>query len=209
MIAGQPDGLCMQVGQQLLERRRSVHQPCRVERGRCAPGQVPARARKQLAAGRGMAMNPESLHAGRCQSRAQCLEVGGLVLPRLDDQGRLPARDVQVCQRKIRVGRQRGPQQRNESVHARRMHGTLRDRDQFVAPHHPEPPACRRIPTCIQGDAIAIAEATVLLHRAHGLQHLSPAFQDALQVLLLLRDARNQGQRAMAAATAVGLAAGW
>lgn len=88
------------------------------------------------------------------------------------------------------------------------MHGAVVDRDQLVAPHHPESPAGRCIPARVQGDSITIAEALVLLHRAHDLQHLFPAFQDALQVFLLLRDARNQGQRAMAAAAAVGLAAG-
>lgn len=153
-------------------------------------------------------MNPESFDACRRQSRAQRIEIGGLAVSRLDDQCRLAARDMQVGKRKIRVGRQRGPQQRNEPVHARRMHGTVVDRDQFVAPHHPEPPASQFIPTCVQGDAITIAEALVLSHRTHGLQHVPPAFQDALQVPLLLRDARNQGQRAMAAATAPGLAAG-
>ncbi len=153
-------------------------------------------------------MNPESFDACRRQSRAQRIEIGGLVVSRLDDQRRLATRDVQVRKRKLRMRRQRGPQQRNKLVDARRMHGTVVDRDQFVAPHHPEPPASQRIPTCVQGDAIPIAEALVLAHRTHGLQHVSPAFQDALQVALLLRNARNHGQRAMAAATAPRFAAG-
>ena len=88
------------------------------------------------------------------------------------------------------------------------MHGTVVDRDQFIAPHHPEPPASRCIPACVQGDAITIAEALLLSYRTRGLQHVSPALQDALQIPLLLRDACNHGQRAMAAATALGLAAG-
>ncbi len=121
---------------------------------------------------------------------SQRVEVGRLVIPCLDDQRRLPARDVQVRKREICVRRQRGPQQCNEPVHARRMHRAVMDRDQFVAPHHSEPPAGRIVATCIQGDSIPIAEALRRRARNARAAHVSPAFQDALQVARLLRDAR-------------------
>ncbi len=153
-------------------------------------------------------MNPESFDARRRQPRTQRSEVSGLVVPRLDDERRLSTSDVQVGEREIRMRWERDPQQRDEPVHARRMHRALMNRDQFVAPHHPEPPAAGFVVACVQGHAIAIAETLVVARRTHGLQHVSPAFQDSLQVRLLLRDARGHGQRAMAAAAALGLAAG-
>ena len=173
---------------------------------RCSPQMPPAAAREQLAPGRWMQVQPQTLEAGpRCgidrTRQALVINVMGL-----DHQRRLRACHVEVGERQLVAPRQVLHQCVNQCAHAPRVHRAIVDRNQLVTTHQAELPSIAARPARRERDTIAVAEPLGCPRPGHGLEPVRPTLQSPLEVVLLLRQAGHLVHAPVTAAVARRLA---
>jgi len=164
----------MQRGQRLQEGRRAVHQPKRIARFPGAPDQTPSGAREEPATRSGMKMQPQTFDSGRFEIVERGVERGRRDLMRLDDQCRLPSRDLQIGKRQHVRRRQARREMVHERPHTFVVHRAVVYRDQLVAPHQAEAPPGGSVVCRVQGYALPVTESRRLRHGAERSQAIGP-----------------------------------